>query len=274
MRILRTSLTILPVLFAGFLLGRLPFPRSAAEDPPKAETESYDCPFCHQDIEVPDSPAGAFMKVKIGIASENVRLLKDNLLGFEGNEPKDAGAALRVLQSQLVKVDEHGDAAVLVLGMGNNVVDLPCVKSEGHWKVDIRVYRDQQLAQASRNGVAQLGQRIKKYFEKRQKAPRSGDDLWTDLKDAGLIEIALLNTPRDAERVSPEEFDRGDWAKCGFRVTRDALSLDLPPGKPLLWEKTPRNGKRLVLYASGVAVELDAAPFDAAIEKYEGTGGK
>jgi hypothetical protein len=268
---------ILPAAFllaAGALLGRLPFPVTSAEDPPKPETESHDCPFCHQDIEIPNTPAGAFMKVKIGVATENVGLLRENLLGFEGAAVRDAGAALRTLTAQLVKVDESGDTAVLVLQMGNNVVDLPCVKDEGHWKVDIRVYRDQQIAGASRGVLTELGTRIKKYFEKRQAAPRSGEHLWTDLKDAGLLEPRFLNTPRDAERVTAEEFDRGEWGKCGFRVTRDALAKDLPPGKPLLWEKTPRGGKRLVLYASGLVVELESGPFDAAIEKYEGNTGK
>ncbi|KAF0241820.1 MAG: hypothetical protein FD180_4251 [Planctomycetota bacterium] len=271
---LRSALALIPLLAAGFLLGRLPFPLSSAEDPPQPATESHECPFCHQGLEVPDTPAGAFMKVKIGVATENVALLKANLLGFDGVTTRDAGAALRTLTAQLVKVDEKGDTAVLVLQMGNGVVDLPCVKDEGHWKVDIRVYRDQQIAGASRGVLADLGTRIKRYFENRGKAPRSGEDLWTDLKDAGLIETRHLNTPRDAARVTPEEFDRGEWGKCAFRVTRDPIARDLPPGKPLLWEKSPRDGKRLVLYASGLVVELESGPFDAAIEKYEGNPGK
>lgn len=51
---------------------------------------------------------------------------------------------------------------------------------------------------------------------------------------------------------------------------------DPPPGevhtcgKPVAWEKSAHDGKRLALYASGVVVELDQAAFDAAIEKYEG----
>lgn len=271
---LRYALTLFPVLAAGFLLGRLPFSISSAEDPPKPASETHDCPFCHQDIEIPDTPAGAFMKVKIGLSTENVGLLKENLLGFEGATTRDAGAALRTLTAQLVKVSENGDTAVLVLQMGNGLVDLPCVKDEGHWKVDIRVYRDQQIAGASRGVLVEVGARIKRYFEKRGSAPRSGEELWTDLKDAGLLEPRFMNTPRDAERISPEEFDRGDWGKCGFRVTRDAITKDLPPGKPLVWEKVPRDAKRLVLYASGLVVELESGPFDSAIEKYEGNPGK
>lgn len=263
------------LLAIGFFAGRLPLTSARAEDPPKPEKEIFDCPFCHQEIEVADSPAGAFMKVKIGIASEDVRLLKENLLGFDGTGPRDAGAALRTLQAQLVKVDRDSDTkATLVLQMGNGLVELPCEVDGGHWKVDIRFYRDQQVAQASRQVLVDLGTRIKKYFEKRGKAPRSGDDLWTDLKDAGLLEVRLLNTPRDAEKATPEEFDRAEWGKSAFRVTRDALALDLPAGKPVLWEKNARNGKRLVLYASGLVVELDPEPFDTAIEKYEGKSEK
>ncbi|MEK7467473.1 MAG: hypothetical protein AAB074_08670 [Planctomycetota bacterium] len=271
---MRRTLPVAALLAAGALLGRLPFPLTSAEDPPKPETETHDCPFCHQEVEIPNTPAGAFMKVKIGVATEDVGLLKANLLGFEGATTRDAGTALRTLTAQLVKVDEDGDTAVLVLQMGTGLVDLPCVREQGHWKVDIRVYRDQQVAGASRAVLVEVGARIKRYFEQRGSAPRSGENLWTDLKDAGLLEPRFLNTPRDAERISPEEFDRGEWGKCGFRVTRDAIETDLPPGKPLVWEKSPRAGKRLVLYASGLVVELESGPFDLAIEKYEGNPGK
>lgn len=270
----RIAVLLLPALAAGFALGRLPFPVTSAEDPPAAETETFTCPFCTQDVEIPDTPAGAFMKVKIGVATENIALLKANLVGFEGANTRDAGAALRTLTAQLMKVDIKGDAAVLVLAMGNGVVDLPAIRDGGHWKVDIRAYRDQQVAGAGRAVLAELHGRVKKYFELKGDAPRSGVQLWDDLKAAGLLEVRLLNTPRDAVRVSPEEFESGNWSHAGFHVTLDAITRDLPPGKPVLWEKTPRDGKRLVLYASSVVVELDSEAFDAALEKYEGDPGK
>ncbi len=271
---LKLAFAVLPVLAAGFALGRLPFPASSAEDAPEGEAETFTCPFCTQDVDIPDSPAGAFMKVKIGVATENIPLLKANLLGFEGATTRDAGAALRTLTAQLMKVDVKGDSAVLVLSMGNGVVDLPAVRDGGHWKVDIRSYRDQQAAGASRAVLAELHSRVRRYFEDKGDAPRSGVQLWADLKEAGLLEIRLLNTPRDPVKITAEEIERGDWSRAGFHVTLDPFTRDLPAGKPVVWEKAPRDGKRLVLYASGLVVELDAAAFDAALEKYEGEPGK
>lgn len=271
---LKLAIAVLPVLAAGFALGRLPFPATSAEDSSPAETEAFTCPFCTQDVDIPDTPAGAFMKVKIGVATENIPLLKANLLGFDGVTTRDTGAALRTLTAQLMKVDIKGDSAVLVLSMGNGVVDLPAVRDGGHWKVDIRSYRDQQAGGAGRAVLGEIHARVRKYLELKSAAPRSGVQLWADLKEAGLLEPRLLNTPRDAVKITAEEIERGDWSHAGFHVTLDPITRDLPAGKPVVWEKAPRDGKRLVLYASGLVVELDAAAFDAALEKYEGDPGK
>ncbi|MCC6740187.1 MAG: hypothetical protein IT452_14165 [Planctomycetia bacterium] len=259
---------VLFALLAGAVLGRLPLPVTQAEDPPPGEVHT--CPFCTQEVEIPDTPAGAFMKVKIGVATENLDLLRENLLGFDGTAARDAGAAYRTLTAQLVKVDVSGDAAILVLAMGGGMVDLPAVRDGGKWKIDIRSYRNQQMAASGRTVLADLHARVRRFVESSGHVPRSGEALWSDLKSAGLLELRLLNTPRDAERVSQAEFDASDWSHAAFRITADPLSRDLPPGKPVAWEKSAHDGKRLVLYASGVVVELDQAAFDAAIEKYEG----
>lgn len=253
---------------AGVLVGRLPLPVTKAEDPPPAEVHT--CPFCTQEVEIPDTPAGAFMKVKIGVATENMDLLRENLLGFDGTAARDAGAAYRTLTAQLVKVDVSGDAAILVLAIGTGMVDLPAVRDGGRWKVDVRAYRNQQMAASGRTALADLHARVRRFVETSGHVPRSGEALWSDLKSAGLLELRLLNTPRDAARVSQAEFDASDWSRASFQITADPLSRDLPPGKPVAWEKAPHDGKRLVLYASGVVVELDQASFDAAIDKYEG----
>ena len=243
---------------------------SGAEDPPAPETETHGCPFCHQDIEVPNTPAGAWMKVKIGVATGDRALLRVYLLGYDPDRSDAAGAA-RVFNAQLMKVEEKGDSAVLVMQLGEGVVELPAVKQEGVWKVDVRAIVEQQRLGECRAHLQQIGDRIRKYVQAKKRYPRSGEDLWTDLREAGLLEIRLVNCPGDPTRVSPADFEGDHWAVVSYRVTRDALGAGANARKPVVWEKTPAHpGRRVVLTAAGNVFDMTQEQFDEAIETFEG----
>lgn len=244
-----------------------------AEDPPAGEEETHECPFCHQEISLPNSPEGAFMKVKIGIARENPTLLKESLLGYEPGEPAAGGGAVqRFMNADLIKVEEKDEAAVLVLQVGKGTFDLPAVKVDGRWMIDIRQIRDQQTVQACRANLQQLGTRIYRLLTDTKPAPVSGSELWSLLKKAGILEIRLLNCPRDMKRVSREDYDADNWTNVSYRVTRDELRVDFEANKPVLWEKVAGHaGKRQVLLGSRVVTEMTAEEFDEAMERYEGT---
>lgn len=235
------------------------------------EGETFECPFCHQPVTIPNTPAGAWMKVKIAVASENRQLLKDCLIGYDPAERAEPGAAVRVLQADLVKVEEEGDKATLVLMLGNNTIDVPALKDDGTWKVDVRQIKEQQQLQGCRGNIQQIGQRIRNFSAHQKTIPGSGEALWTDLKVAGLLDIRFLNCPHDAARVTQEEFDAADWKHVSYAVTGDELGEKLDAMKPLVWEKNANHGgKREVLLASGSVVDMTQEQFDAAMKKFEG----
>ncbi len=247
----------------------LAFPLFAPADPPPPG-DAHACPLCGSGVEIPDTPAGAFLKTKFALLAQDMDLLRECVLGLDGTETRPPGALERGLLAQLVKVNEKGDSAILVVQTGEALADLSAVRHEGRWKLDLRQIRAAREAEAGRAILLELGTRLRRYRTTRGKAPSPGEEFWSDMKAAGLLDLRLLWSTRAPLRPEEADLTAEDWSRVSWRVTRDALDGDLPPAKPVLWEKEGVAGRRLVLTAGGVVLDLTQEEFDLRIELHEG----
>lgn len=253
------------------------------------EGAACECPLCGQEATFENTPEGVFRKYRLALLTQDASLLREALVE-DPNLHLDAYVKLdhpllSLVTGEVKASAPEGDhASVWVEAKGKKQGEMPCLRKDGVWRLDLMQGLIKARGEAIRrdcvNNLRQLGTYMVmwtcKYGNDRI-WPGPGLKLVVDLFAHPDPASAICRGNKDlflckatTDTNTAESVQKGDPDCTSYEITETKMSdAETTPDTPIMWDKTPvHDGWRNVLFFSGAVKTVHEEDFQALMKKF------